>query len=162
MVANQETSIQERTIMSTTNPFDFSQMLSKFTPEEFAKQFPNAINFDFDAVKEAQNKNMELIMNTNKAIADGSRALLERQSEMMQEAISEAVKTTQDLQSTGSATDLASKQVEIIKLAYETTIKNSQEISDMTKKLQEEVTEKVNARVVESLQEIKDILAKTK
>ncbi len=148
--------------MSSTNPFDFSQVFSKFTPEEFIKQFPNPVGFNFDAVKEAQSKNMELIINTNKAIAEGSRSLLERQSSMMQEAISEAIQAAQGLRETNSMEDLPGKQVEVVKMAYEKIIKNSQEISEMTKKLQDEVAEKVNARVVESLHEIKDILEKAK
>ncbi len=148
--------------MNTTNPFDFSQIFAKFNPEEIAKQFQGTANVDFESIKEAQNKNMELLINTNKAIAEGSRSLMERQIAMMQEAMGEAVKATQDIQQSGSPEDISKKQVEMLQLAYETAIKNSKEISEMAKDLQDQVAEKVNTRVVESLKEIKDVLEKAK
>ncbi len=148
--------------MNTTNPFDFSQVFAKFKPEEFAKQFQGTCNIDFDSLKEAQSKNMELLINTNKAIAEGSRSLMEKQVSMMQEAMGEAVKATQEIQQSGSPEDVSRKQIEMLQLAYETAIKNSKEISEMAKNLQDQVSEKVNSRVGESLQEIKDILAKAK
>ncbi len=148
--------------MNTTNPFDFSQTFAKFNAEDFTKQFTDVINVDFDGIKEAQKKNMELLVTTNKAIAEGSRLLMERQVAMLQEAMGEAIKTAQELGQTGSSEDIAKKQVEVLQVAYETAIKNSKEISEMTKNLQDEVAEKVNVRVAESMQEIKDTLAKTK
>ncbi len=148
--------------MNTTNPFDFSQVFAKFNPEEFTKQFQDTCNIDFDAIKEAQSKNMELLVNTNKAIAEGSRSLMERQISMMQEAMGEAVKATQEIPKSGKPEDVAKKQVEMLQMAYETAIKNSKEISEMAKNLQDEVAVKVNARVNESLKEIKDILEKAK
>ncbi len=148
--------------MNTTNPFDFSQTFEKFNTEDFTKQFKDAFNIDFDGIKEAQKKNMELLVNTNKAIAEGSRSLMERQIAMMQEAMSEATKTAQELSQSGNPADVPKKQIEVLQLAYETAIKNSKEISEMTKSLQDEVAEKVNARVTESMKEIKDTLAKAK
>ncbi len=148
--------------MNTTNPFDFSQTFAKFNVEDFTKQFKDSFNLDFDGIKEAQKKNMELLINTNKAIAEGSRSLMERQIAMMQEAMSEAMKTAQELAQSGNPEEVPKKQIEVLQLAYETAIKNSKEISEMAKSLQDEVAEKVSARVTESMQEIKDTLAKAK
>ncbi len=148
--------------MNTTNPFDFSQVFAKFNPEEFTQQFQETFNIDFEAIKEAQSKNIELLINTNKAIAEGSRSLIERQVSMMQEAMDEVVKATQELKQSAKPDDVVKKQVEMLQLAYETTIKNSTEISEMAKSCQDEVAEKVNTRVSESLNEIKNILKNTK
>ncbi len=148
--------------MNTTNPFDFSQAFSKFNTEEFTKQFKDSMNIDFDTIKEAQKKNIELLVNTNKAIAEGSRTVMERQVGMLQEAMSEAIKTAQELAQSGKPEDVVKKQVEVLQSTYETAIKNSKEISEMAKNLHEEVAEKVDVRVSESMQEIKEMLAKAK
>ncbi len=148
--------------MNTTNPFDFSQAFAKFNTTDYAKQFKDALNIDFDGILQAQEKNIELLVNTNKAIAEGSRSLAGRQIAMLQEAMNEAVKTAQELTVSGKPEDVVKKQTEVVQQACETAINNFKEISEMAKNLQDEVTEKINVRVSESIQEIKEKLAKVK
>ncbi len=148
--------------MNTTNPFDFSQTFAKFNTEDFSKQFKDTLNIDFGGLHEEQKKNIELLVNTNKAIAEGSRSLMERQVTMLQEAMNEAVKTAQELTASGKPEDVAKKQTEVLHQAYETAINNTKEISEMAKNLQDEVVEKINIRLSESMQEIKDKLSNAK
>lgn len=146
--------------MTTNNPFDFTKTFAQFDPQKIAQQMQDSMNFDFDAIKDAQNKNIELLLNTNKAIAEGSKALLERQAEMFQQAMAEAAEAAQALANSGSPEEVAKKQAELLQAAYDVAIKNSTEISEMAKQTQDEVAEKVNARIKESLQELKDTIAK--
>ena len=146
--------------MTTNNPFDFSSAFTQFDPQKIVKQMQDSFNFDFEAIKDAQNKNMELLLNTNKAIAEGSKALLERQAEMFQQAMTEAAEAAQAMTNSGSPEDVAKKQAELLQAAYDVALKNSTEISEMAKKTQDEVAEKVNTRIQEGLKELKETIAK--
>lgn len=146
--------------MSTNNPFDFTKAFEQFDPQQVAQKIQEAFKFDFDAMKSAQDKNMELLMASNKAIVENSQAMLERQASLLQEAMEEATKAAKSLAESTSAQEAASKQAEMLQAAYEKAVSNSTEISEMAQKTQAEIAEQVNKRVTESLREFKDALAK--
>ncbi|GAA0404263.1 hypothetical protein GCM10009133_11120 [Cocleimonas flava] len=161
--------------MSTNNPFDFTKAFEQFDPSKLAEQLQSTFNmdafsmdafndtlkgkFDFDAIKASQEKNMALLMATNQTFADSSKVLLERQAEMLKQAMTEATDAIQALASSGSPQEAASKQVELIQHAYEKALANSTEISEMAKKTQEEIAEKVSKRLEESMEEFKKTLS---
>ena len=144
----------------STNPFDFTKAFEQFDPKELAQKIQDAFKFDFESIKAVQDKNMELLMTTNKAIAENSQALLERQAAMLQQAMSEATEAAKTLASTKSPQEVASKQAELLQAAYEKALANSTEISEMAKKTQDEISAKVTARIAESMEEFKASLAK--
>ncbi len=151
--------------MSTNNPFDFTKMFQQFDPQEVAQKIQDAFKFDqsafnSDAIKSAQEKNIELLTTTNQAIADSSQALVERQAEMLQQAMTVATEAAKSLASSGSPQEVATKQAELLQAAYEKTIVNSTEISEMAQKTQEEITSKVNDRIAESMEELKETISK--
>ncbi|KAG1694974.1 Poly(3-hydroxyalkanoate) polymerase subunit PhaC [Nymphon striatum] len=146
-------SIQREFIMSTSNPFDFSKAFEQFDPSQIAEKMQSAFNmdafnenlkgkFDFDAVKASQEKNLALLMSTNQTFADSSKALLERQADMLKQAMTEATEAAQTLASSGSPQEAATKQAELIQQAYEKALANSTEISEMAQKTQQEISEK--------------------
>jgi phasin family protein len=141
--------------MTTKNPFDFTQAFQQFDPKEVAQQIQDAFKIDFDVIKSAQDKNMELLVATNQAFAASSQSLLERQVEMLQQAMTEATEAAQTLASSGSAEEVAARQAELLQAAYEKTLANSTEISEMAQKTQEQIADKVNQRIAESLEEFK-------
>ncbi|MCB1757922.1 MAG: TIGR01841 family phasin [Gammaproteobacteria bacterium] len=143
-----------------SNQFDFTKMFQQFDLQEMTKKMQEAFNFDFSAINEAQSKNLEVMMSTNKAFADGAQAVLEKQAEMFQAAMKEASTAASELAGSGSPQEVATKQAELMKVAYETALKNIAEISEMAKKTQDEVSEKISARIAESMQELKDSMAK--
>lgn len=146
--------------MSTNNPFDFTKAFEQFDPQQVAQKIQEAFKVDFDAIKAAQDKNMELLMSSNQAIAESSQALLERQAGMLQQAMDEATEAAKSLASTTSPQEVATKQAELLQAAYEKAVANSTEISEMAKKTQDEISDKVNARIAESLAEFKDTISK--
>lgn len=154
--------------MNTNNPFDFTKMFEQFSPKAFeqfdpkavAEKIQDAFKIDFDAIKEAQDKNMDVMMSANKAIVEGSQSLLERQTSMLQQAMEEATTAAKELASSASPQDVATKQADLLQAAYAKALANSAEISEMAKKTQEEITEKVNERIAESLKEFKETIAK--
>jgi len=145
--------------MSTSNPFDFTKAFEQFDPSQVAEKIQSAFNFDLDAVKATQDKNLEVLMSTNQTFADSTKAVLERQAEMLKQAMTEATEAAQTLASSGSPQEAASKQAELIQQAYEKALANSTEISEMAQKTQEEISEKVGKRLEESMEEFKETLS---
>ncbi|HBR97188.1 MAG TPA: phasin [Gammaproteobacteria bacterium] len=145
--------------MSTDN-FDFTKMFQQFDVQEMTKKIQDAFNVDFSAVNEAHSKNIQMMVSANESLTAGTQALMQKQAEMFQTALQEATVAAQSLSGSGSPQEVAAKQAELMKVAYETALKNTAEISDMAKKTQDEVAEKINARVAESLEEIKDSMSK--
>ena len=154
--------------MATQNPFDFSAMFQQFDPQavmqEMQKNFGEAFQpkVDTQALVDSQRKNVELLMATNKAVIESAQAVMQRQSEMVQKAVEEATEAAQSLAGSGNPQEISAKQVELVQAAYEKALANSNEISDMVKKTQDEVAAKVNTRVNESLEELKATIAKLK
>lgn len=146
--------------MSSRNPFDFTEIFQQYDPNEMAKKIQDAFKLDFEAIKSAQDKNMELLIKTNQAIADSSQELLKRQAEMLQQAMAEATEAAKTLAVSKSPEEVATHQAELLQAAYEQALANSTEISEMAKKTQEEINKKFNQRIAESLQEFKDTIAK--
>ncbi len=144
----------------SADQFDFTKMFQQFDLQEMTKKLQEAYNLDFSAVNEAQTKNLQTLMSANKSLAEGTQAVLEKQAEMFKVAMQEASEAAQSLVGSGSPQEIAAKQAELMKVAYEAAIKNTAEISELAKKTQDEVAEQINARVAESLQELKDSMAK--
>ena len=146
--------------MSTKNPFDFTEVFQQFDPKEVAQKIQDAFKIDVNAIKTAQDKNMELLMTTNQAITDSSQALLKRQAEMLQQAMTEATEAAASLATPNSPQDVAKKQAEMLQAAYEKALANSTEISAMAQKTQEEISDKFNQRIADSLKEFEEAVAK--
>lgn len=151
----------------TKNPLDLSALLKGYDPKAIMQQFQDAFanlklpNVDSKAMVEAQKKNLETLINANQTALTGTQELFKRQAEMMQQALSDATEAAKELASTGvDPKALVAKQTELIQTAFEKTLANSHEISDMVKKKQEEVAQVVNKRVTESLGEVKDAINK--
>ncbi len=151
----------------TKNPFDLSDLLKKYDPQVIIKQFQDAIsglnvpNVDTKALLESQQKNMETLINANQAALSGTQELFKRQAEMMQQALSDATEAAKELAGVGvDPKALVAKQTELIQTAFEKTLANSHEISDLVRKKQEEVAQVVTKRVTESLGEVKEAISK--
>ena len=161
--------------MPTNNPFDFSKAFEQFDPSQIAEKIQSAFNmdafnldaindsfkgkFDLKAIQASQEKNLELLMSANQTFADSSKALLERQADMLQQAMTQATAAAQTLASSSSPLEAANKQAELIQEAYEKALANSTEISEMAQKTQEEISKKVNKRLEETMEEIQQSLA---
>ena len=142
------------------NPFDFTEAFQKFDPKAVAQQIQDVFKIDFDVIKSAQDKNMELLLATNQAFAASSQSLLERQAEMLQQAMTEATEADEALASSDSPQEVAARQAELLQAAYEKALANSSEISAMAQETQQQIADKVNQRIAESLDEFKQAVDK--
>jgi phasin family protein len=103
---------------------------------------------------------MELLIRSNQAIADSSQELLKRQAEMLQQAMTEATEAAKSLANSKSPQEIATQQAELLHAAYEKALANSTEISEMAQKTQEEISDKFNQCIAESMEEFKDAIAR--
>lgn len=152
-----------------TNPFfnfDVTKMMADFDPSKMADEFTKMAgnykmpSFDVEAVMASQRKNIEALTAANKAAAEGMQQVSARQAQILQETLDEASKTFADFSKAGNTTDAASKQAELYKVAFEKALANMSELADMVAKSSTEATTVVNARISESLEEIKDLSKK--
>ena len=146
--------------MSNANPFDFTKAFEAFDPKAMTEKFQEMFKVDMPDLSEASSKNFEYLMETNKAIVEGSRQLMERQAQMLEASIQEATDAAKKLSEAKDAGEVATKQTELLESAYSTALKNMAEISEMAKKTQEEVFEKTNTRITETLAELKTQMSK--
>ena len=156
-------------------PFDMSQFdMSKFMPGFDAKMFDPA-NFkvpgfdasafggaDVEAVMSAQRKNAEALADANRKAIAGMQDLANRQGEILKEALDVATKGAAEVVQSGNPQDAAVKQTELYKQAFETALSNMRELADMSTKANAEVTDAINTRVSESLDELKEQVLKLK
>ena len=150
----------------TNNPFDFTNLLKGYDPQEFFKQMQGGFsayklpNFDSGAMLESQKKNMEALVSANQAAFAGTQELLKCQSEMLQQAMADATDAAKGLASSSNPQDLAKKQAELVQSAVEKALANSAELTELVKSSQEAVAKQVNERFLASIQEIKDAINK--
>lgn len=146
--------------MSNANPFDFAKAFEAFDPKNMTEKFQDMFKLDFSNLNESTTKNFEYLMETNKSIVEGSRQLMERQAQMLEQSVKEATDAATKLADAKDAGEVASKQTEVLESAYATALKNMAEISEMAKKTQEEVFEKTNTRITETLADLKSQISK--
>lgn len=148
--------------------FDMAKVMAEFGPAKMADEFAKAAGkfkmpaMDIDALLDCQRKNVEAITFANKAAAEGVQKVAKRQAEMVTEAFEEITGAMTALGKAGSPQDVAAKQVEIAKAAYESTVANMRELAELVSESNEEAAEAISARVVEALDEIKSATLKTK
>ena len=131
--------------------------------QQFQEMLSNApiANLDPGAIAESQRKNMEALMEANQAAVSGAQNLLQRQSEMMQAALSEAAGAVKSL-SESEPSELAEKNIDLIEEAMTKSMSNFSEIAEMIEGIYGEMSEKVEQRMKQNLEELKETLAKAK
>lgn len=151
---------------NTSNPFDISNMFKQFDPAAMTKQIQEMFssykipNVDMSALIQSQSKNVQALTAANRSAIEGTQALLQRQAEMVQQALSEATEAAKAIASSGSPQAAIAEQTKVVEQVFEKAIANAAEISDMVRKTQEETAKLVNARISESLEELKGNIAK--
>lgn len=156
---------------TTAYPFmnmDMTKVMADFDPAKFADQFTKLAGsykvpgFDMDGLIAAQRKNMEALTAANQAAVEGVKALAARQNEILQETMKEATDALTALSTLEGPEDVAAKQAELLKASFDKALGNMKELADLVAKSNTEASEPINARISESLDEIKKQAAKIK
>lgn len=154
--------------MSTTNPFDFSNLFQQFDPTAMTKRFQdllgnfNAPNVDVKGLMETQSKNLQALTAANRAAIEGAQTLMQRQAEMVQQAMNEASEAAKALASSSSPQEAVAEQTKLIESVFSKAMANAAEISEMIKKTQDQTTEMVSSRISESMAELRESMQKLK
>lgn len=140
---------------TTGNPFfdiDLSKMIAEY-------KVPGV---DVDSILASQRKNIEAVTAANQLAVEGLQAVLRRQAEILRQSVEEAGAMVNEVMTASSPEDKAAKQAELVKAAFEKTLANARELSEMVAKSNSEAADVLSKRVSESLDELKSAIAKTK
>ncbi len=156
------------TTMNTQNPFDFSKMFQQFDPAAITKQYQeffgnfSSPNLDMSGLIEMQNKNVQTLTAANRAILEGTQALMQRQAEMVKQVLEEASDAAKSLGDVQNPQEAADKQIKLIEASFSEALSNFAEINEMVKNTQNETSKLVAARFNESLEEFRANVGKLK
>ena len=119
--------------------FDFTKMLSQF-------RIPGV---DFTAIVDRERKNIEALTAANKIAFEGWQALIRRQSEILQEAMKQAV-------ADASQQDALQKRADLAKERFEGALNNMRELAEMATKSQKDAFDVVRKRVEENMENFRN------
>lgn len=126
------------------NPFgDVKKMIEQF-------QMPG---IDMTAIVEARRKDVEALVEANKAAYESMQAMASKQAEMMTQAMQgmqEAAK--------GAVGADPSKQTEAVRKAFEKTLADMKELAEMARDSQSDAMAHITQRATEHMQEIKKLM----
>lgn len=145
-----------------TFTFDVEKMTQFFKDNEFTKQMANMKlpGMDTEALMATQQKNMDALVEANKAAAAGYQDLFKKQMAIFEETMAEAQKHMSSFDATKLDADKTKAQAELAKTAFEKALSNMQALAEGAQKANSEAYEIVSARIQESMAEIRDYAAK--
>jgi phasin family protein len=145
-----------------TFSFDAEKMSEFFRNNDFTKALSTmkVPGIDGEAIMAAQKKNMDALVEANKAAAAGYQDLFKKQIAIFEETVAEAQKQMKSFDATKLDADKAKAQGELAKAAFEKALTNMQAVAESAQKANSEAYEIVSARIQASLSELQDMAAK--
>jgi phasin family protein len=145
-----------------TFSFDADKMTEFFRNNDFTKALSSMKlpGFDAEALMSAQKKNMDALVEANRAAAAGYQDLFKKQVAIFEETMSEAQKQVKSLDASSLDPDKAKAQAELARTAFEKALGNMQALAESAQKANSEAYEIVSARIHESLGELRDMASK--
>ena len=117
---------------------------------------------DIDQLIAAQQKNLEAVAEANRVAVEGVQALGKRQVEVLQETMKETSEAVSSLSKAGSPAELAAKEAELAKSAFEKSVATMREMAEILVKSSQEATDKIKPLLAASLEEICSLGSSTK
>jgi phasin family protein len=136
--------------------FDFTKMMD---PSKLMGDFKMS-GVDMEKVVSSQRRNLEALTAANQLAIEGMQAVAKRQAEIFRQVMEESSSAMKSLMAAGSPEDKAARQTELTKEAFKSAIANMRELAEMVAKSQGEAFEVINKRVTDSLDELRDTMAK--
>jgi phasin family protein len=142
--------------------FDAQKFAEVFKTADMTKMFEGAKmpGFDAQAIFAAQQKNMEALVEANKAAAAGYQDLFKKQVAIAEATMTAAQAQLSELKMDALSAEGAQKQADLMKDGFEKAVANLSDLADTAKKANSEALEIVQARVQAAIEEIKDMSAK--
>jgi len=111
---------------------------------------------DVEAIVAHQRKNIEALTQANKLAFEGLQNVVKRQVEILRQAMDEVALVSKDFVEPGTPQDKAAKQAGFAKDAFERTLSNARELSEMIAKANSEAFDLLNKRFTQSLDEARE------
>lgn len=148
------------------NPFSdfFSPKFTQgFSGNDFTKLFENyqSVPFDLQAFMETQRKNIQAITEAQQAAFEGVQALAHRQAEIISQMVEDNSTLAKGALSEGTPEEKMAQNADIFKAAYERSIENMNELSELINKSNQNATKIINKRVSASVNELKAAIKTT-
>ena len=132
------------------NPFQtYTKMMEQF-------RIPGV---DLQAMLEARRKDVEAVVQANRVAFQGVQALVQRQTEILQQTMSEWQKAAQGLSGKDPGAAMGS-QAELAKQAFEKALQNMRELAELAVKAQSDAYEVIKQRMHENIEELRSALKK--
>lgn len=129
-----------------SNPFgDLTKMMQQFTVP----------GLDMGAIIESRRKDMEALVEANKAAYEAMQALARKQSEIMTQAMQGIQESAKGL--VASASDPA-KQAELVRGAYQKAIADMTDLAEMARQSQVDAMAGITERATQSMEEMKKLM----
>ncbi|MFO1208077.1 MAG: phasin family protein [Amaricoccus sp.] len=147
-----------------TFSFDVDKMTEFFKQNDFSKYLQNMKlpGVDTDALMAAQQKNMDALVEANKAAAAGYQELFKKQVAIFEETMAEAKKNLAAFDAAKIDPDKAKAQGELVKAAFEKALANMQALAESAQKANADAYDIVAARIRESMGELRDLAGTTR
>jgi phasin family protein len=124
---------------------DFAKMMKDY-------QLPGV---DWQEVMASQQKNVEALTKANQVLFEGAQAVVQREVEILQNAMQEFAEASRELIQEGDAKAQAQKRLELAKASFETALQNMRELAELATQSNREALELINRRAMEGLEEIR-------
>jgi len=144
-----------------TNPFfeaDFSKLMDV---SKMMGEF-KVPNFNFEALMNAQRKNIEAMTAVNQAAFESFQSIARRQAELLRQGFEETSNTINAVMSSATPEEKVIRQAEASKAAVEKCVANARDITETLTKCNNQAMETVSNRLNESMQELRDIIKTNK
>jgi phasin family protein len=115
---------------------------------------------DMEAFVAASRRNIETLTAANKVALEGAQAVARRHMEIVQQNMTELTEAVRALSTSEAPQAKAAKQAELLKLAYERSVANIKELSDLIQQSNAEAVKLLNNRFAEAMDEVKLLAAK--
>ncbi|MGF1612691.1 MAG: TIGR01841 family phasin [Gammaproteobacteria bacterium] len=153
--------------IDTKYAVDLSKVMTVFDPSEMMEELSKALSHvelpgvDVRSVLEAQRKNVEALTLANQRAFEAGRAMLDRQMEMLKQALTEASGALTDLSASKSPAKAAAKQGELFKQLMERALSTLREMTDLVTNANADALKVIRDRVEESIKEIRQASKRT-
>ena len=132
------------------NPFQsFTKMMEQF-------RIPGV---DLQAMMDSRRKDVEAVVQANRVAFQGMQALVQRQTEILQQTMGEWSKMAQGAAGKEPGAAMGA-QAEVAKQAFEKALQNMRELAELAVKAQSDAYEVIKARVQENIEELRTALQK--
>ena len=112
---------------------------------------------DSKVLIDAQRKNVEAVTRANQVALEGAKAIMQRQVEILRQAMDESSKAVRELTKPGEPTEKWATQAELVKEAYELGLANLRELAEMGTKSNTEAADVLSHRFADGLEELKGV-----